>query len=58
LGLGAGELGFQAVAEGHQSIDFGDDAALFGEGEKGTGRLDALWLAVKQRPHSLQVRPL
>ena len=31
LGLGGGELGFQAVAEGHQFIDFGDDAVLFGE---------------------------
>ncbi|MDT4853400.1 hypothetical protein FQZ97_876650 [compost metagenome] len=34
LGVGAfgvGLLGLQAVAEGHQFIDFGDDAVLFGE---------------------------
>jgi hypothetical protein len=30
LGLGGGELGFQAVAESHQFIDFGDDAVLLG----------------------------
>ncbi len=32
FGLGGGELRFQPVAEGHQFIDFGDDAVLFGEG--------------------------
>jgi hypothetical protein len=31
LGLGGGELGFQAVAEGHQLDHFGDDTVLFGE---------------------------
>ena len=31
-GLGGGELGFEAVAEGHKLFDFGDDAVLFGEG--------------------------
>src|ERR1017187_5734379 len=35
LGLGGGESGFQAVAEGHQIIDFGDDAVLLGEWGKG-----------------------
>lgn len=34
FGLGAGELRFQSVAEGHQIIDFGDDALLFGEGRE------------------------
>ena len=29
--FGVGLLGFQAVAQGHQFIDFGDDAVLFGE---------------------------
>jgi hypothetical protein len=29
--LGAGLLGFHAVAYGHQLIDFGDDPVLFGE---------------------------
>lgn len=38
LGLGDGELDFQAVAEGHQLFDFGDDAALFGEGGRGIER--------------------
>ena len=32
FGLGGGELCFQPVAEGHQFIDFGDDAVLFFEG--------------------------
>ena len=31
FGLGGGELRFQPVAEGHQFIDFGDDAVLFGK---------------------------
>ncbi|OES63821.1 hypothetical protein A7R81_36000 [Pseudomonas aeruginosa] len=34
LGMGAvgiGLTGFQPVAQGHQLIDFGDDAVLFGE---------------------------
>jgi len=31
VGLGAGEVGFQLVAEGHEFIDFGDDAVLFGK---------------------------
>ena len=30
VGLGGGELGFQPIAEGHQFLDFGDDAVLFG----------------------------
>ena len=29
VGAGGGELQFQLVAEGHQFIDFGDDAMLF-----------------------------
>ena len=29
------EIGLEAVAEGHQFIDFGDDAVLFGEGGDG-----------------------
>ena len=37
LGLGGGELGFQAVAEGHQLIHFGDDAVLLGEGGQRDG---------------------
>lgn len=37
LGLGGGELRFQAVAEGHQLVDFGDDAVLFGEGGRRIG---------------------
>ena len=31
LRAGLGEAGLEAVAEGHEFIDFGDDAALFGE---------------------------
>ena len=31
-GAGLGEVGLEAVAEGHQFVDFGDDAVLFGEG--------------------------
>ena len=31
-GLGGSENGFELVAKGHQLIDFGDDAVLFGEG--------------------------
>ena len=31
LGAGLGEAGLEAVDEGHQFIDFGDDAVLFGE---------------------------
>ena len=30
--MGGGELGFELVAQGHEFIDFGDYAALFGEG--------------------------
>ncbi len=30
--LGDGELRFQPVAQGHQFVNFGDDAILFGEG--------------------------
>ena len=37
MGLGGGELGFQAVAEGHQLIHFGDDAVLLGEGGQRDG---------------------
>ena len=29
--LGLGELGFEVIAEGHELIDFGHDAVLFGE---------------------------
>ena len=39
LGLGGGELRFQAVAEGHQLVDFGDDAVLFGQRRKGDKNL-------------------
>lgn len=28
-GLGVAEAGFELVAQGHQFIDFGDDAVLF-----------------------------
>ena len=31
---GLGEAGLEAVAEGHQFIDFGDDAVLLGEGRQ------------------------
>ena len=31
FGLGGGELRFKPVAQGHEFIDFGDDAILFGE---------------------------
>ena len=31
FGLSGGELDFKLVAQGHQFIDFGDDAVLFGE---------------------------
>ena len=31
-GLCGGEAGFEGVAEGHELIDFGYDAVLFGEG--------------------------
>ena len=37
-GAGLGEVGFEAVAEGHQFIDFGDDAVLFGERRKWQGK--------------------
>jgi len=30
--VGGGLAGFQFVAEGQEFLDFGDDAALFGEG--------------------------
>ena len=29
--FGVAELGFEGVAQGHELIDFGDDALLFGE---------------------------
>ena len=35
FGVGGGELRFQPVAQGHQFIDFGDDALLFREGWEG-----------------------
>ena len=38
FGLGGGELGFEAVAEGHQLVDFSDDAVLFGERGDGDGQ--------------------
>ncbi|MCY1308322.1 hypothetical protein D9M68_773470 [compost metagenome] len=40
LGVGAfgiGLPGFQSVAQGHQRIDFGDDAMLFGDARKRKG---------------------
>ncbi len=36
FGLGGGELGFWLVAEGHEFIDFGDDAVLFGDEKQGS----------------------
>jgi hypothetical protein len=30
-GLGFGEAGFEGVAQGHEFVDFGDDAVLLGE---------------------------
>jgi hypothetical protein len=36
VGLGGGELDLQLVADGHQLVDLGDDAVLFGEGGSGT----------------------
>ena len=30
-GLGVGEAGLEGVAEGHELVDFGDDAVLFGQ---------------------------
>ncbi|WP_446644058.1 hypothetical protein ACSAMZ_13760 [Xanthomonas citri pv. bilvae] len=42
LGMGAvgiGLPGFQPVAQGHQLIDFGDDAVLFGERRQSNNRL-------------------
>jgi hypothetical protein len=30
-GVGGGEAGLQAVEQGHQGVDLGDDAVLFGE---------------------------
>ena len=35
--LTGGQARFQTVAKGHQFIDLGDDAVLFGEGWKGDG---------------------
>ena len=35
VGLGGDELGLQLVAQGHQLINLGDDAVLFGERGKG-----------------------
>jgi hypothetical protein len=34
LGFGCGQLHLQLVADGHQLVDFGDDAVLLGEGWK------------------------
>ena len=34
FGLGDGELRFQPVAEGHQLVNFCDDAVLFGKGRE------------------------
>jgi hypothetical protein len=31
VGLGGGKAGFEGVAEGHEFVDFGYDAVLFGE---------------------------
>ena len=36
-GLGGAEAGLELVAEGHQLVDFGDDAVLFGEWRKWNG---------------------
>jgi hypothetical protein len=38
-GVGFGEIGLEAIAEGHQFIDFGDDAVLFGERGNGYAEL-------------------
>ena len=35
VALGLGQLGFQLIAEGHETVHFGDDAFLFGEGREG-----------------------
>ena len=37
VGLGDGELGFELVAHGHEFINFGDDAVLFGEWQQSSG---------------------
>lgn len=34
-GLGGLEFGFEGVADGHEFVDFGDDAVLFGYGGNG-----------------------
>lgn len=36
-GLGAAEGRFEAVAKGHELVNLGDDAGLFGEGGKSMG---------------------
>ncbi len=36
--VAVGKAGFQAVAQGHQFIDLGDDAVLFGEGWEGKSK--------------------
>ena len=37
--LGLAELLLQLIAEGHQCVDLGDDAVLFGEGREGNRRI-------------------
>ena len=39
FGVGGGELRVELVAEGHQLIDLGDDALLFGEGWESKNKL-------------------
>ena len=53
--VAGGEAGFQAVAQGHQFVDLGDDAVLFGEGGDGYRkrfkpcRLDAFCCKIPDR---------
>ena len=39
VGVGGGELRVELVAEGHEFIDLGDDAVLFGEGRESKNKL-------------------
>lgn len=51
--LGSGELRFQPITQGHQFIDLGDDAVLFGERREGDGKDLPLALADnRKRTHS------
>src|SRR5262249_53639039 len=55
--VGGGEACFEPVAQGHQLMDLGDNAALFGEGWKGNGdRLQFLHTLYIGNCHSDRVR--